>query len=339
MLGQLSDLILGLGEYETRAEEKKKEYDDLKKAQDAARSEEKQADKLQEELEKKEAEFNKNANEVIDNFNKIQQQINKFSAQMEIRQGELDEELALKEAFVPETEGDVFNDARELLLNDYVSVYQEAIDSLNIQMEAAQSEFEIITEEKRLREEQAEAVAAQKAKEAEYNDQRAAVDFAKEEKEEAKHAYDVALAAFEACDPAEMDCGDLETAKTTAEEAYTMIEEVYNEVKASFDIVNGELKAKQEEATERALQKQRTQVFNMVKNDGAFINQTADTMKARIDWIKEHVAGLEEEAKIPNDFNLSENPDKLNGKWLNVAILEDPDFEELQWDPNNSAHT
>lgn len=62
-------------------------------------------------------------------------------------------------------------------------------------------------------------------------------------------------------------------------------------------------------------------------------------MKARIDWIKEHVAGLEEEAKIPNDFNLSENPDKLNGKWLNVAILEDPDFEELQWDPNNSAHT
>jgi chromosome segregation ATPase len=161
----------------------KKEFDDLKKAQDAARSEEKQADKLQEELEKKEEEFNRNANEVIDNFNKIQSQINKFTTQMEVRQAELDEELALKEAFVPEHEEDVYNDARELLLRDYVDVYQEAIDSLNTQMESAQGEFEIITEEKRLREEQAEAVAAQKAKEAEYTDMRAAVDFAKEEKE------------------------------------------------------------------------------------------------------------------------------------------------------------
>jgi hypothetical protein len=55
-----------------------------------------------------------------------------------------------------------------------------------------------------------------------------------------------------------MDCGDLETARDTADEEYKFYVSIYDEVKASFDIVNGELKAKQEEATERALEKQRT---------------------------------------------------------------------------------
>jgi hypothetical protein len=102
-----------------------------------------------------------------------------------IRRADLEEELALKAEF-DDSEGAVFDDARELLLNDYVSVYEEAIQSLSTQMEVAQAEFEIMTEAKRQREEAQEAEAEAKAKEAEYNDMRATVDDAKEAKENAE---------------------------------------------------------------------------------------------------------------------------------------------------------
>jgi hypothetical protein len=43
----------------------------------------------------------------------------------------------------------------------------------------------------------------------------------------------------------------------------------------------------------------------MVKNDGAFIQETATTMEARIEWINNHVAELREKATIPTEFTLA----------------------------------
>jgi predicted nucleic acid-binding Zn-ribbon protein len=74
-------------------------------------------------------------------------------------------------------------------LSDYVSVYQQAIDGLKDQLEIAQEEFEIISEEKRLREEEEAAQAAQKAKENEYGDMKIAVDEAKADIKTAEDAF------------------------------------------------------------------------------------------------------------------------------------------------------
>lgn len=75
------------------------------------------------------------------------------------------------------------------MLSDYVSVYQQAIDGLKDQLEIAQEEFEIISEEKRLREEEEAAQAAQKAKENEYGDMKIAVDEAKADIKTAEDAF------------------------------------------------------------------------------------------------------------------------------------------------------
>jgi len=63
-----------------------------------------------------------------------------------------------------EANGEDRNQQKEFLLTDYVSVYEQAIAGLDAQMVTAKVEFDIISEEKRLREEQAEAEAATKAK-------------------------------------------------------------------------------------------------------------------------------------------------------------------------------
>jgi len=84
-------------------------------------------------------------------------------------------------------------------LEDYVSVYQEAIDGLNLQIADAQADFEIVSEEKRLREEQEAAAAAQKAKENEYGDMRIAVDEAKEYQDEAQAKVDRLTKWVEEC--------------------------------------------------------------------------------------------------------------------------------------------
>jgi hypothetical protein len=68
-------------------------------------------------------------------------------------------------------------------LGEYVSVYEQQIEALNNQIGDAKYEFDLLTEEKRLREEQEEAQAAQKAKESEYGDMKIALDEAKEAKD------------------------------------------------------------------------------------------------------------------------------------------------------------
>lgn len=65
------------------------------------------------------------------------------------------------------------------ILGEYVSVYEQQISALNDQIADAKYEFDLISEEKRLREEQEEAQAAQRAKESEYDDMRIALDEAK----------------------------------------------------------------------------------------------------------------------------------------------------------------
>lgn len=51
---------------------------------------------------------------------------------------------------------------------------------MNDQIGLAQAKFELVSEEKRLRDEQEKAIAAEKAKENEFNDMKAALNEAKE---------------------------------------------------------------------------------------------------------------------------------------------------------------
>jgi hypothetical protein len=93
---------------------------------------------------------------------------------------ELSMKELLNELFEITDESDyAIDENRETLLRDYVDVYQQAIDGLQIQIDDAKINFELISEEKRLKEEQAEAEAAKKAKENEYEDTRIAVNEAK----------------------------------------------------------------------------------------------------------------------------------------------------------------
>lgn len=71
-------------------------------------------------------------------------------------------------------------------MEEYINVYQQQIDALDGQLETAQAQFEQVSEEKRLRGEQEEAQAAEKAKAAEYDDMRIALDEAKEFEDEAR---------------------------------------------------------------------------------------------------------------------------------------------------------
>lgn len=102
-------------------------------------------------------------------------------AELEEERSRLEEARAFNDALAEddETERQDVSDQREFLLMDYVDVYEQAIEGLKSQLDLAQEEFEIISEEKRLREEEEAAQAAQKAKENEYGDMKIAVDEAK----------------------------------------------------------------------------------------------------------------------------------------------------------------
>jgi predicted nucleic acid-binding Zn-ribbon protein len=64
-------------------------------------------------------------------------------------------------------------------LGEYVSVYEQQIESLNNQIASKQAGYDDALERKRVREAQEQADAAKEAKQNEYNDMRAALDDAK----------------------------------------------------------------------------------------------------------------------------------------------------------------
>jgi len=63
-------------------------------------------------------------------------------------------------------------------------------------------------------------------------------------------------------------------------------------VNETFSYVAEELKLKEEEATARAIQKQRTAVVNMVKNDVHVIQGTVDKLFGRVEWIQNTIDTL-----------------------------------------------
>lgn len=179
------------------------------------------------------------------------------------------------------------NSARIWLLEDYVSVYQQAIEGLQVQLDAATEQFEEITETKRLREEEAKAVAAQKAKENEYADMVIAVNEAKADMDTAQQAYNDALAALDLCEVE--DCSEPQGVVDAALEDLHLYEEIFYAADEAFQYVNEELRIKQEEAQAQALQKQRTLVFNMVKSDGKLVDGVVHTLNDRIDGFKKQM--------------------------------------------------
>lgn len=117
-------------------------------------------------------------------------------------EAEAEAEYADEEAPVEEEHvecPDMPSSAKVDLLSDYVDVYRQAIESLDSQIETAQVDFEIISEEKRLREEQEAAAAAQKAKENEYEDMVFAVNEAKAEMDNLTADVNTLQAEHDAC--------------------------------------------------------------------------------------------------------------------------------------------
>jgi hypothetical protein len=57
----------------------------------------------------------------------------------------------------------------------------------------------------------------------------------------------------------------------------------------AFAAVNEELRLRDEEAQQKALQKQRTLVFNTVKSDVKWAKTTIEQMKGRITWIENKI--------------------------------------------------
>jgi len=181
---------------------------------------------------------------------------------------------------------------RENLLRDYVDVYRQAIDGLQIQIDNAKVEFELISEEKKLKEEQAEAEAAKKAKENEYEDTRTAVNEAKRDMDQAQKDYNEAAAKLAECDPAAKDCSPLEEEEKLAQEELDLANENFNSVDERFQYINEELRLKEDEARQRALNQQRTAVFNMVKNDGNLVEGVVMTLQERINSLNKRITQL-----------------------------------------------
>jgi hypothetical protein len=68
--------------------------------------------------------------------------------------------------------------------------------------------------------------------------------------------------------------------------------ENFNMVDGQFAYINEELRLKEDEARQRALQQQRTAVFNMVKNDGHLVKGVVDTLQDRIEKLNKRIAQL-----------------------------------------------
>lgn len=75
------------------------------------------------------------------------------------------------------------DDQKELLYADYVDTYQQQIDILEGDVESKRAEMEQVLQNKKFREEQEAAQAAEKAKQAEFDDMRAGLDDAKHEQD------------------------------------------------------------------------------------------------------------------------------------------------------------
>lgn len=151
-------------------QEKETEYDEKKKEFFQEVSGWTKEDKTAAEKEEKDRAFNENAGKIIGEYNRINDDKKRFETKLAEKQAELEAAQNAEE-----------QDERKLfVLGEYVEVYQQQINSLNDQIGLAQAKFELVSEEKRLRDEQEKAIAAEKAKENEFNDMKAALNEAKE---------------------------------------------------------------------------------------------------------------------------------------------------------------
>jgi hypothetical protein len=144
---------------------------------------------------------------------------------------------------------------------------------LSVEIDSYKGQFDLMTEEKRLRQEKEDAIAAQKAKENEYNDVKIAVDEAKANKDKLVSEGKKLRKEADACDRTKTpnDCDAKENAATAKELEVEVAKAAYQTSNKTFKSINEELRIKQEEATARQLANQRTQVFNMVNKDTTLV--------------------------------------------------------------------
>lgn len=151
-------------------QEKEAQYDEVKRGHFQEISGWEETDKAAAKKDEQDREFNENAAKIIGEYNRINDDKKRFETKLAEKQAELETAQGAEE-----------QDERKLfVLGEYVEVYEQQINSLNDQIGSAKDKFEMVSEEKRLRDEQEKAIAAEKAKENEFNDMRAALDEAKE---------------------------------------------------------------------------------------------------------------------------------------------------------------
>lgn len=88
-------------------------------------------------------------------------------------------------------------------------------------------------------------------------------------------------------------------AQENAEAELAFANTAYEIANETFAYVNEELILRQEEANARALQKERTRVFNMVKSDVKLVSGIVEQIDSRVKWISDRMEEIEKAALRP----------------------------------------
>lgn len=145
LMEQLAERKLDARDFQAQIEAKQQEMSDLKEKHFQERQADIIADEAAAEKDRKDAEFNEQTAAVLDAYNALGKDKTKFEGKMAEKQAELEEAQGL-----PEEEQD---QRRINLLTDYIDAYQQQIDALQGQVDEATEQFEMVSEEKRLRKE------------------------------------------------------------------------------------------------------------------------------------------------------------------------------------------
>jgi hypothetical protein len=119
------------------------DFDTKKGVHDQERAQNLADDAATEEKERRNAEFNERAGTVVEAFNKLGSEKTRFESKLDEKRAELEAAQGADEV----------DDKRVSLLQEYVEVYEQQVGVLSDRIGEATSEFEQVTEEKRLKDE------------------------------------------------------------------------------------------------------------------------------------------------------------------------------------------
>jgi chromosome segregation ATPase len=154
-------------------------------------------------------------NRILDAFAVLESSKTEYTTKRDEWQAKLDEVRAV--AGTSDSEGNPIevDEQKEFLYADYVDTYQQQIDILEGDVESKRAEMEQVLQNKKFREEQEAAQAAEKAKQAEFDDMRAGLDDAKHEQDYAQSEVNRLQGEVLICESAANQGGEGEQGSTT----------------------------------------------------------------------------------------------------------------------------